>query len=155
MDKKLSSNLDMQKFEFFGDFYKGIARAKINGKWGLVNQKGEQITPFEFEEIVSLSYSRGLYGIKKNGKWGFIDRNGECVTEAKYDAIFPFYGNFGISKVQKNHRWGLIDKNGKNLTNISYAKVELFGKGFLLVELNGKLEYFSVEEFQYQYRKKK
>ncbi len=155
MQNKFSRKLNMDKFEFFGDFYKGIARAKVNGKWGLVNQNGEQITPFEYDEIVSLSYSKGLYGIKKNGKWGFIDRSGECVTEAKYDAIFPFYGNFGISKVQQNRKWGLIDKNGNNLTNISYSKVELFGKGFILVELDGKLEYFSVEDFQYEYRKKK
>ncbi len=155
MQNKFSRKLNMDKFEFFGDFYKGIARAKLNGKWGLINQSGEQIAPFEFDEIVSLSYSKGLYGIKKNGKWGFIDRNGECITEAKYDAIFPFYGNFGVSKVLRNQKWGLIDKDGNKLTNISYQKVEMFGKGFLLVEVEGKLEYFSLEDFQYEHRKRK
>lgn len=143
-----------KNFDFLGDMSRGISRVKQDGKWGLLDNYGNEIIPFEFEEIISLSYSEGLIGIKKDGKWGFIDREGNSVVPIKYDSVFPLYGKFGITKVQLDRKWGLLDRDGIELTNINYTRVEMFGKGIMLVEINGKLEFLSFDENAAKFRKK-
>lgn len=43
--------LPRKKFQQIGSFVNGIAPAKIETKWGLINAKGEHITKFEYYEI--------------------------------------------------------------------------------------------------------
>ncbi len=155
MKVKFEDLIASTTYEFVSDFYKGIARAKKNGRWGILNNEGEEIVPFEYEDIVSLSFSGGLIGIKKNGKWGFINRNGETVIPIKYDAVFPFYGKFGVTKVMLDNKWGIINKEGDEVTKISYSKVELFGRGIALSEEDGKLDYISYEHSLKNFRNTK
>lgn len=154
LKRKIFRSENSKNVEFLGDMNKGISRVKQNGKWGILDYSGNEIVPFEFEEIISLSYSEGLIGIKKDGKWGFVDREGNSVVPTKYDSIFPLYGKFGITKVQLNRKWGLLDREGEELTNINYARVEMFGKGIMLVEINGKLEFLSFDENPARFRKR-
>ncbi len=138
--------MEFNHYDYYGRLCGGLARVKQYNKWGVLNKEGKEIIPLKFEEIVSLSYYKGLLGVKENGKWCLFNRKGSKITHGSYDDIFPFYGKFGISKVKINDLWGLINKDGEELTAIRYEIVEVFGKGFLLKPGKGKNEYFDFDK---------
>lgn len=51
----------------------GLIAAKIKGKWGYINNKGELVVQPDFDD--AKSFSHGLAGVCKNGKWGIMDDN--------------------------------------------------------------------------------
>ena len=68
---------------YFSD--NGLARAKKNGKYGFINDKGNTIIDFRFENVGGFKY--GLAKAKIDGQWGFINKSGEFVIEPKFDRI--------------------------------------------------------------------
>ena len=54
-----------QKYDWIYPFHDGIARIEKNGKWGFINQVGEEIVLFERDIKVS-DFSYGLALIKRN-----------------------------------------------------------------------------------------
>lgn len=49
------------KYDEVKPFVEGIARVKLNGKWGLIDINGEEITPLKYDEAgFSLKVSRRL-----------------------------------------------------------------------------------------------
>ena len=89
---------------------------KRGGKWGFINEKGEQKIPFEYEDAAP--FVDGLASVKKNGKFGFINEDNEVVIDFQFDVALPFEKGFAI--VQLNEKWGTIDKMGKIILPIKY-----------------------------------
>jgi len=44
----------------------------VNGKWGFINDKGEQIISYKFEGAVSIDDNKAF--VKLDGKWGVINK---------------------------------------------------------------------------------
>ncbi|ENZ6116086.1 WG repeat-containing protein, partial [Campylobacter coli] len=67
------------------DFSEGLAKVKLNGKYGFIDKSGKIIAKpkFDYGEY----FSEGLAGVKLNGRWGFMDKNGKIVIEPKFDDI--------------------------------------------------------------------
>ncbi len=66
-----------------------LCQVKKNNKWGIINSKGELITPFIYED--ALCYAHGLCAVKKDGKWGFINRYGGVVSPCLFDWVTIHY----------------------------------------------------------------
>ena len=58
--------------------------AKENGKYGYVNNKGEVVVEYLYDDATEQN-EEGFAGIKKDGKWGSIDINGNVVIEPTYN----------------------------------------------------------------------
>ncbi len=88
---------------------------------GIVNTKGDVVTPLKYYSIDNLS-SSGFAIYSKDGKYGFMDANGKVVVEALYDAVYDFH--HGMALVIKNKIFSIIDTTGKQpegfLTNPDY-----------------------------------
>lgn len=54
--------LPRMKFQQLGPFYNGIAPAKIDTKWGLVDTEGNHLTEFQYYEIDKLA--DGMYRVR-------------------------------------------------------------------------------------------
>lgn len=69
----------------------------LNGKWGIMNNRGEIIVPFEYDYIhIIQAYpsDRLEYaGVEKNGKCAIIDSKGKLITGFEYDAFYGYYQN--------------------------------------------------------------
>ena len=61
------------------------ALAKKNGKYGYINEKGEVVIDFIFEDANGFKYN--LAAVKLNDKWGFIDLSGQFQIEPKFDRV--------------------------------------------------------------------
>jgi len=109
------------------------------GKWGLINEYGEVVYPFEFESFDVIA--DGVMPAKKNGKWGYLSEKGVLILPCEYDEVIYFVHGFG--RVRKGNLWGMVDKNGKFVLEAKYAEVGYMTDGNLYGETNGNRSIFN------------
>lgn len=110
------------KYDFFRGEMDGYSfSAILGGKWGIVDNQGNVIVDFLFDEIYG--DSGNLILAKLDGKYGFIDRNCEIVIPFKYDYANNFKN--GIAPVCINYRWGIIDINDKILIECKFQSIRM------------------------------
>lgn len=73
----------------FGDniYQIDVLKYKENGKYGLMNLRGEKITKAIYEDIQSLEYKQGMLLVKKDNKLGVINLEGQKIINTEYDKI--------------------------------------------------------------------
>jgi len=115
-------------------FSEGLAKVKLNGKWGFIDKTGKEVIPLKYDGADD--FSEGLASVKLNDKYGFIDKTGKEVIPLKYD----YADNFreGLASVKLNGKWGFIDKTGKEVISLKYDGAWYFSEGLARVELNDK-----------------
>jgi len=107
-----------QVIEFYDYPYSFV---KLKDKWGLIDQQGKTILPFEYNSVLDDEYLFGEEENKtviKNGKYGIVNRVlgkllVECIYEKPFgytDGIFPYLGN--LSVVYRNKKAGLLNEKG-------------------------------------------
>ena len=60
------------EFDAIEDFEEGRAKAKKNGKWGVINEKGESLIPFNYDKILC---SEGIYKLIVTIGYGWRQRD--------------------------------------------------------------------------------
>ena len=130
-----------------------MAVVKTNGKWGLINKKGETVADFIYDEFfipqIDLFFN-GIATVKKDGRWGFISKNGKPITSFIYETVGSsaldnpqFISTFsdGMAVVKKGGKWGAIDTKGNEKIPFIYDFISSFGSGTAVVEQDGKRGY--------------
>jgi len=100
---------EYKSYIFYSGYYFPV---KVKGKWGVLNSKGEEIIPFQFEDILlpSRHIIQREFTIKMNGKWGYISDKGNISPI--YDFLEPFNG-YQFTLVSKESKEGYIGRDGK------------------------------------------
>jgi uncharacterized protein (TIGR02145 family) len=122
-------------------FAEGLAAVKANGKWGYINQDGEEvIKPQKFQKAGSFSEKMAMVFL--NGKWGFINKEGkEIVPPVKYDFVNDFSDGFAVVGVKS--RYGFINKKGEIVIDIKYDFAWPFENGIAKVFQNNRFGYIN------------
>ena len=90
------------------------------GKFGIINEKGEQVLPFEYDLITQLKgYEKDFELTKKNKKGAYSPFSSHSIISPKYDAI-SFAQELGVYqqwrffvyKVMVNNKDGFVGENG-------------------------------------------
>ena len=63
--------------------------ADASGNWGFVNEKGEVLVDFLYQDVYS--FSDRLAAVKYAGKWGYLNRYGTMMIEPQFETAFPFH----------------------------------------------------------------
>lgn len=120
-------------------------------KVGLVNENGNVMTPFIYDEIETIDY--GFYRVRIKDQYGILNKQGKEITPIKYDEIYRYRNGFCIAKI--DFGYGYINSLGKEITHFYYekptdfnydanhkltAKVVLAGKEILIDENGRKIE---------------
>ena len=101
------------KYDFAGDFSKGIARVEIDEKWGYIDKNGNAVIEPTFDYMYE--FCEGLAGVEIDGKYGFIDRNGNIAIEPHFDGVGEGFSS-GVAMVfYDEEKWGYISKNGESI----------------------------------------
>ena len=112
----------------------GLAWVENEGKYGLYNDKGEQLLPNDISEVF---YYDGLYKKKiscssapelktlnyyvRQEKMGTFDDKGQIVIPAQYGYISNFtINNQAYAFVMASRKWGIVDKMGKVVCPVAY-----------------------------------
>ena len=116
-------------------FEKTALKYKKNGKYGLLNINGKEITDAIFDDISSMTYKEGMFLVKQEDKLGVINQNGVYVIDVEYDNITAdnYYDvetkyertGFIVCKIEENgYRYGYINYKGDVILNPEYTEVE-------------------------------
>ena len=157
-DYRKTNKMEGPYIDFWSYSQKGnerMAVVKMNGKWGLINIKGETVADFIYEEFfipqVNLFFD-GIATAKKNGKWGFLDSSGSPITSFIYETIGStalnnphFISTFsdGLAVVRKGGKWGAIDTKGNEKIPFIYDFISSFSGGMAVVEQDSKQGYIN------------
>ena len=109
---------------------------KSNNLWGLINNKGVLVVPFQYEAISEFKES-GKAIAQKNGKMGLIDASGRLVIECKYD----FLNIIGedLYYIRQNDHWNVINQREELILKDMVGKIDLLPNGYLSYnEISGK-----------------
>ncbi len=92
----------------FGEY--GLVPVRKDGKWGLMNVKGEMEVEGDYDYVSP--FIGGLAAVYTDKKWGFINRLGRMVITPQYDETWSFTKQ-GLCAVKIAGKWGYINKKGE------------------------------------------
>ena len=90
-----------------------------DGKWGLLDKKGEIICEPLYDDIHPLR--NGNFIVCKEKSWSLINRQGEMFKHLEYDTVREFVDGFAI--VAHGGKEGIIDESGNVLGELKYDKI--------------------------------
>lgn len=121
------------------------ARAKIKGKYGVIDKNGKIIIPFQYDSLgtdqeywFGMDYykSLGVLPAVISGKTGFLDSDGKLIIPAEYESFgFLSYSDeisshylspgvrYGILPVKKKDKWGLISLKNEVILPFEYDEI--------------------------------
>ncbi len=110
------SRFKRDSVEYLGD---GVIAAKVNGKWGYVNTKDEELTGFIYDKIDT--YYR--YKVMQNGKCGLLNKDFTIAVDCIYEDVSSCGSIHSIYCVKQKHKYGLVNTKGDVILPIIYDKI--------------------------------
>lgn len=136
-------------------YEKSVLKYEKDGKFGLINIEGKQLTQAIYEEIDTLQYKEGELLVKQEGKYGVINLNGYIIIEPKYDEInadtfyeeetqYRYDGYIVSNKTDTGYRYGYLSYTGEQYLDTIYndlkrvTEIGTKDEAYLLVAENGR-----------------
>lgn len=118
-------------FHQIESFVDNISIVTFEDFQGAINDKGEIVIPYIYEELQTSSEERIAFS--EGGLWGFFSTTGDKVIPATYE----FVGNFseGLALASKDNLFGYINKQGKVIIPFQYEYASNFENGQAQVEV--------------------
>ena len=113
------------KYDYIGNFHEGLAKVKLNGKWGYINNKGEEVISPKYD--YAGDFHEGLAAVRLNGEWRYINNRGEEVISPKYNYVGDFHE--GLAVVELNGKYGYINNKGEEVISLKYDDAGDFHEG--------------------------
>lgn len=138
------------KYDFVYLFNHNSAKVKKGGKWGLINQIGEEITPLVYDTInlLYIHQKTPVYFVDKDNKKGILDTLGNVILPVIYDEIDRLYEP--QLRIRIGDKYGLATKE-KLLVPAIYSEVQWFrSNDYVEVTRNNKIYLLDKEGFEYQ-----
>ena len=101
---------------------KDLAEVRLDGKWGCINVRGEEIIPLKYDKIEINQSEDPRIKAELDGKWGFVNEKGKEITAFEYDDVEEF--NNGLARVKKDGKYGFINKKGDVVIPLKYDDCE-------------------------------
>lgn len=128
-----------------------LKKVEKDGKYGLVNEKGEEVIKCVYDKIDILDGY--LARVSIDGEWGLINNEGEEIVECAYDFI-GLEGDY-IS-VKRHGKWGFINKNGEEIVKCIYNDLGNLNQDYIRAKKGDKYGFINnkgevIIEFNYDY----
>ena len=116
-------------------FENTVLKYKRDGKYGLIDLDGKEITKPIYDEISAVTYKEGMLLVKQENKVGIININGVQVIKPEYDNITVdnYYDvntkyqktGFIVCKIEDDgYRYGYINYKGDKVLDTNYTEIE-------------------------------
>lgn len=104
-------------------------KVKKDGKYGLINYKGENILPTQYDEITTLKGVKNSIIIAKEGKVGLCNSLGEIIIEPTYSKILKYSDEYqdGYVVATAEGKYGLMSSNKAVLLDPIYDGITYVG----------------------------
>lgn len=115
-------------------FEKSVLKYKKDGKYGLIDLEGKEITDPIYDDISAVIYKEGMFLVEQDEKQGVINLNGVNVIDVEYDNITVdnYYNvdskyqktGFIVCNIGENgYRYGYIDYKGDVILDTEYTEI--------------------------------
>ncbi len=119
-------------------YEKSVLRYEQDGKYGLIDLKGNVVTKAIYDSIEGLQNKEGELLISQDGRYGVINNKGAELLKAKYDYIsgdeyytedtkFALSGYILGMKTSDGYRYGYMNYKRKVLLDIEYNDIVRLG----------------------------
>lgn len=107
-----------------GVFYGGSARARKDGRWGLVDEHGAEVAPFVYSDIHA-HYKNGYKAVTAEGACGFLLEDGTFKPSGKKTKPKPRYKTVAtyrndIAPALTEEGWVFIDREQNRVNDVVY-----------------------------------
>lgn len=126
----------MENAQFSGNY----AKAKLKGKYGIIDSKGKWIIPAAYNNLGAVS---GMIAFTKGKKWGYIDMSNKIIVKPVYD--FASSIEKGLAVVEMNGLQGMINAKGEWVIPAEFTEIKQLENDYFLVESNEKLGLYSAK----------
>ena len=127
----------------------GIGAVTKDGTaWALIDTKGQEITGYDYEQVVTnskgiLCCTDALF-VMQNGKFWLIDTKGNKRNQNAYDAVYAFEEN-SWTAVKKNGKWIFVNSLGEEKELGVFEEAKSFSNGLAAVQKDGMWGYIDLE----------
>lgn len=127
-----------------GVFHGGTARAQKDGKWGLVDECGNEVTEFEYKKI-NAHYNDGYIATRMDDVKGFLNEYGDFTIfkrqpVAKYIYIATYRHNVAPAHTPEG-KWVFIDRDKKRINDYEYWSMDHVLRNGIYYVAKGPHEY--------------
>ena len=126
------------QYDHQGPLLDGMSSVERDGKWGFINDAGQEVIPCIYDEV--WAFSQGIVRVQLNGRWGFINKEGKEVTPCIFDDT-GFMDEVGVVTVELNGKYGYYNKYGQEVVPYIYDCGHDFCEGLALVMKNDLFGY--------------
>lgn len=117
-----------------------VLKAEKEGKYGLIDLKGNEILPCAYEEIMVLTGVKNSLLTKQEGKMGLVDNTGTIIIPNEYEEITAVTNEYADGYIVKTveGKYGVITPNKTQVLQPVYDKIEnVYGNNMYAVEQDG------------------
>ena len=122
-------------------FINGMAIVKVENSWRFIDEKGNEITPSDYESISNFLESMIIH------KHPDIDDNQTKSVPSKYDKVYPYLEN--IALVRKKEKYGFIDEHLNEVIACKYELAYPFIEGLAQVKIGDKMGFINKQNIEY------
>jgi hypothetical protein len=102
--------------------------ARINNKWGLLDEKGKELTPFVYDNFLWFDHKLAI--VKTDNKYGILNARGKQIIPCIYDEITFAAYNIAQLIVKKGIYFGVLDSLGKEVAPVIYNRIVMLNYPF-------------------------
>ncbi len=93
----------------------GVAVVQIDGKWGVINQKGMALIPPKYDKIEQ--FIGGYAKVMISGYSGLTDLEGKPIAKPSFELIS--YAGEGLFRAEQGDKVGYLDSEGHWIWKLS------------------------------------
>ena len=134
-------------YDQISEFREGVAAVRLNGLWGYVNERGDELLKPDFESVFEFSEGVGVVTLKDKTLIAIVDLSGKIIKPKgnyKIDNRFAQYCD-GLLLVYDGKKWGYLNRSGELSISCKYMSAQPFSENFAAVCLEYRWFYIGID----------
>ncbi len=122
-----------RRFDHALPFSEGYAPVRCKGKWGYIDESGNQRIDFKYDSYGHFRNGRSL--VKINDGYHCIDKDDNIIfsmQDMKYTSSLEYHNGIALAK-GKNNLWGYVDIYGNAVIDFKYYWASPFTDGIAII----------------------
>lgn len=118
-----------------------VLKVKKDGKYGLIDLAGKELTSFEYDRIVAMEGLKNTLKVTKDGKVGVLDNAGKVLLQVQYIDVTNLGkdNKEGFIVQSESGKYGIVDYSNQMVLETKYDEiVKVYGNDKYVVKQAGK-----------------
>ena len=107
-------------------YEENVLKAKKDGKYGIINLNGKELTSFQYDEIVAIEGIKNALKVSKDGKMGVINNEGKEILAVQATEITNLgkEAKDGFIVKGEDGKYGIVDSSNQVILEAKYEGIE-------------------------------